>query len=45
MTDNEAGVVPIAVASLKALFIYGGMALTAGVGLVQILGRRYAGRS
>ena len=44
MIENNAGVVPSVVAIVKSLLIYGGMAMTAGVGLVQILGRLYAGR-
>jgi hypothetical protein len=42
--ESGGGVLPLLVVSLKAFLIYSSMAMATGVGLVQMLGRRYAGR-
>ena len=44
LIDHEAGVVSQVIASIKSLIVFGGMATATGVGLVQMLGRRYSGR-
>jgi len=42
--ESGGGGLPLLVSSLKAFLIYSSMAMATGVGLVQMLGRRYAGR-
>jgi hypothetical protein len=42
--ESGGGVSPLILSSLKAFLIYYSMAIATGVGLVQILGQRYAGR-
>ncbi len=44
VVEGGGGLFPLLVASLKAFLIYYAMAMATGVGLVQMLGRRYAGR-
>jgi hypothetical protein len=45
VVESGGGVVPLVVSCLKAFLIYYSMAIAFGVGMVQMLGRRYAGRS
>jgi hypothetical protein len=44
VVESGGGIIPLVVSCTKAFLIYYSMAIAIGVGMVQMLGRRYAGR-